>query len=107
VGYNTTFRSKNKLISTHAEVQALKNANPHTLKNQIVDLFVIRVAKGGSLCSSRPCVNCVTYMAKMSKKYNFVIKNIYYTDSVTTVIRKSLPELLADPHTTKFQKKLF
>lgn len=76
----------------HAEVNALKNCNLNDLTGSTISLYVIRINKKGLLKMSKPCSNCIKFMNKVSKKYNFNIK-IYYSTNEGTIVCTSLYDL--------------
>jgi hypothetical protein len=59
-----------------------------------INMLVIRTNNKSDLCSSQPCASCVSYMARMTKKYNFNIGVIHYSNADGTITKSSLYELV-------------
>jgi cytidine deaminase len=101
--YNIGFNNKKK----HAEVSSLTNMNMLNLENKSLTMIVLRINKSGKLCSSKPCDNCINFMNKMTKKFNFILNTIYYSTESGTLERSSLYELINDKNkyvSTRFKK---
>jgi cytidine deaminase len=75
--------------SIHAEVAAINNL--HKTKKKIkIDIIVIRINKSGNLCNSEPCLSCLKYMEKHLLDRNYILKNIYYSDNNSNIVKTKL-----------------
>lgn len=76
--------------SLHAEMDAyskIKNFKGITKK---VDLFVIRITKGGNLAESRPCFHCIDYLSRSKLK----IQDVYYSTSKGIIVSESFCDMI-------------
>lgn len=91
--------------STHAEMSAYFKIRHYKNIAKKLDLFVIRITKGGNLAESRPCFHCVDVLAK--SKLNIV--NVYYSTAEGTIVYEKFSSMASNTchHiTTGFAKKL-
>lgn len=65
------FNKHRNLISTHAEVAAMKGISPEVAKGSTV--FVGRVLKDGTPGLSKPCPNCEAFLVSMG------VRKVIYT----------------------------
>lgn len=87
----------------HAEIDALLKLPPSE-KRKKIDMLVIRISKTEKMGNSKPCFICLKYIAGL---YNYIVKNIYYSEPSGEIIKKSFMELyLSDTHHTthRFRK---
>ena len=78
--------------STHAEIDAYSKIKNYKNVNKKLDLFVIRITKGGNLAESRPCSHCIGILSK--SRLN--IRNVYYSTSGGTIICESFKSLISN-----------
>jgi hypothetical protein len=67
--------------------------NLKNIRGHVFNLLVLRTNKSKQLCSSKPCINCIRYMKKITMKYKFTLKYIYYSTNEKTIIKTTLYEL--------------
>jgi len=94
IGYNHSLNTQK--CAVHAEVDAFRNINLKSVRNQTLILLVIRTNKSKELCSSKPCSNCIKYMKKITLKYKFTLKHIYYSTREKTIVKTTLEQLDAE-----------
>lgn len=95
--------------SVHAEHHAVMRLPPSHKKvghMKKLDLLVIRVNRGGSLCSSKPCLHCVTMLSQLLPLKGYRVRNIYYSTEDGDIASASLVSLLRDefPHVSKYHR---
>lgn len=77
----------NNRIKTHAEMDAYKKLEimikSKKIKNNKMDLIVLRVNKVGDLCESAPCLHCTNYLAS---KDLISIDKLYYSTSSGSIV---------------------
>ncbi len=78
--------------SLHAEIDAFSKIKNYKNIGKKLDLFVIRITKGGNLAESRPCFHCIDILSK--SKLN--ICNVYYSTSSGTIVCESFKNLVAN-----------
>ena len=78
--------------STHAEVDAYSKIKNYKNISKKLDLFVIRITKGGSLAESRPCAHCVDILSR--SKLN--ICNVYYSTSDGLIVCEPFKSLVSN-----------
>jgi hypothetical protein len=102
-GMNEPF-TWNYMPSMHAEISAYLKIKHYKNVAKKLDLFVIRITKGGNLAESRPCFHCMDVLSK--SKLN--IKNVYYSTSFGTIVCEKFSDMVekSEHHiTTGFIKK--
>ena len=72
----------NYMPSTHAEINAFSKIKGYKNISKKLDLFVIRITKGGNLAESRPCFHCIDILSKS----HLNICNVYYSTSEGTIV---------------------
>jgi hypothetical protein len=90
-GMNQPFKW-NYMPSLHAEIDAFSKIKNYKNIGKKLDLFVIRITKGGNLAESRPCFHCIDILSK--SKLN--ICNVYYSTSSGTIVCESFKNLVAN-----------
>jgi hypothetical protein len=90
-GMNQPFRW-NYMPSTHAEIDAFSKIKGYKNISKKLDLFVIRITKGGNLAESRPCFHCIDILAKS----HLNICNVYYSTSDGTIVCEAFKSLVAN-----------
>ncbi len=90
-GMNEPF-SWNYMPSMHAEIDAYSKIKNYKNISKKLDLFVIRITKGGNLAESRPCFHCIDILSK--SKLN--ICNVYYSTSDGSIVCESFKSLVAN-----------
>jgi hypothetical protein len=78
--------------SIHAEIDAYYKIKNYKNIGKKLDLFVIRITKGGNLAESRPCFHCIDILSK--SKLN--ICNVYYSTSNGTIVCESFKSLIVN-----------
>lgn len=81
--------------STHAEIDAYSKIKNYKNISKKLDLFVIRITKGGNLAESRPCSHCVGILSR--SKLN--IRNVYYSTSSGLIVCESFKSLISNSNT--------
>jgi len=73
----------NKTIKTHAEMAVIKKIRYYfkcnIIKNNKMDLIILRVNKYGKLCNSAPCYHCTCFLETINNKQFIKINRIYYS----------------------------
>ena len=89
---NNSMDSYFGMNSRHAEMDVLRKINVKYFRksHKRLDLYVIRIAKDGRLCESKPCKYCI----KMLAASGINLKWIYYSTNNGQIIRASLCNLL-------------
>jgi hypothetical protein len=89
----------NYMPSMHAEIDAYLKIKNYKNISKKLDLFVIRITKGGRLAESRPCYHCIDILSK--SRLN--ICNVYYSTSDGNIVCESFKNLITDstPHITR------
>lgn len=82
----------NYMPSTHAEIDAYSKIKNYKNISKKLDLFVIRITKGGKLAESRPCSHCIEILSK--SRLNIV--NVYYSTSDGTIVCESFKNLTSN-----------
>jgi len=90
-GMNDT-RTWNYMPSMHAEIDAYSKIKNYKNISKKLDLFVIRITKGGNLAESCPCFHCINVLSKS----HLNICNVYYSTSEGTIVRKSFKNLIVN-----------
>jgi hypothetical protein len=79
----------NKTIKTHAEIDAIKKIRYYKrcniIKNNKMDLIVLRVNKFGKLCLSAPCYHCTCFLNSKKTKKIIKINKIYFSNENETI----------------------
>lgn len=86
-GYNKNHshpRSESYENMIHAELSALLNAGKIWGNTRKTDLYVVRVTKGGSLATSKPCDDCMDLMLETG------IDSVTYIDENGRVKKEEL-----------------
>ena len=84
----------NYMPTTHAEVSAyMKIKGYKNIKNKL-DLFVIRITKGGKLSESRPCFHCIDILHKS----HLNIVNVYYSTTEGTIVCEKFKNMILHKH---------
>ncbi len=90
--------------SLHAEIDAYNKIKNFKHMPKKIDLFVIRITKGGNLAESRPCYHCIDILSK--SRLN--IRNVYYSTSYGTIVCETFENLRLNSKkyiTTGFKRK--
>jgi hypothetical protein len=73
----------NNIIKTHAEMDAIQKIKYYfkckIIKNNRMDLIILRVNKYGQLCNSAPCYHCTRFLETTKTKKLITINRIYYS----------------------------
>jgi hypothetical protein len=88
----------------HAEMDAYSKIKGYKNISKKLDLFVIRITKGGNLAESRPCFHCIDILAKS----HLNICNVYYSTSDGTIVCETFKSLVANSTvhvTTGFKRR--
>lgn len=93
----------NYMPTLHAEIDAYNKIKNYKKTPKKLDLFVIRITKGGRLAESRPCFHCIDILSK--SRLN--ICNVYYSTSLETIVCESFQNLVSSGKyiTTGFIRK--
>lgn len=59
------------------------------VKNQKIDLIVIRVNKTGEICNARPCHNCLNMMKAVG------IRKVYYSTSSSEIVCENVKDMIS------------
>jgi hypothetical protein len=88
-GINMNFNN----ISKHAEYDLINKLNriPY-VKNNRIDILVIKLSKNGYLGSSKPCMHCLNIMYKSKCK----IRYIYYSNNNREIVREKFTQIDTD-----------
>ena len=86
----------NYMPSIHAEIDAYYKIKNYKNIGKKLDLFVIRITKGGNLAESRPCFHCIDILSK--SKLN--ICNVYYSTSSGKIAKEKLVTMKENKNTT-------
>lgn len=78
--------------TTHAEINAYTKIKGCKNIPKKLDLFVIRITKGGNLAESRPCLHCINIL---SKSYLNLI-NVYYSTADGIIVCETFKSLIND-----------
>ncbi len=76
--------------SLHAEMDAYSKIKGFKGITKKVDLFVIRITKGGNLAESRPCFHCIDYLSRSKLK----IQDVYYSTSDGTIVSETFSDMV-------------
>ena len=82
----------NYMPSTHAEIDAYSKIKGYKNISKKLDLFVIRITKGGKLAESRPCFHCINILAKS----HLNICDVYYSTTDGTIVCETFKSLVAN-----------
>ena len=99
LSYGTNIYDKEKNGgSVHAEINAINNLPNSTNKKKLIkiDLLVIRTSNTGKIGMSKPCVKCIIDLSTIPLKKGYIIKNIYYSDNESKLIKTNLKKLQND-----------
>ena len=88
LGINTNRRFRS-MPSKHAEIDAIEKIRRWKNLPSEIDLFVIRLTRGGQLTESRPCMHCVMMM--VASRLN--IRNIYYSTTGGEIAMETMCEM--------------
>lgn len=99
--------------SIHAEYNAITKLAPLEKKHRKgrnlykCNIFVTRVSKTNKLGISKPCYQCIHNMNTLPETKGYRIKNVYYTDRDSNIVRRSLDYLLHEDtlYYTRHQRK--
>ena len=72
---NITFSKQNKILSRHAEENALRNVDTSQLCG--ASLYVVRTGYDNKFMNSKPCDKCMSIINTCMKKYG--LKVVYYS----------------------------
>lgn len=92
----------------HAEMNAMNKLNfrsiGHKKKRKQIHLIVIRVNKLGQLRNSKPCGQCLKYLAHQSVRMGFRFNLIYFSNDEAQLECRKFCELLLedDPFTSRY-----
>lgn len=92
VNSNTNFHC---MPSRHAEMDALNKIKNKRELPRYVDIFVIRLAKNGTLGESRPCFHCLEALEKSRLR----IKYVYYSNNDGLIIKEKFNTMKESPLT--------
>jgi len=93
-GVNSNVHFHN-MASRHAEMDALNKIKNKRELPKVVDIFVVRFAKGGTLGESRPCCHCLQSLAKSRLR----IKHVYYSTNDGSIVREKFDTMMESPLT--------
>jgi len=102
------YNINNILPSLHAEISAINNL-PYlkkTKKKSNINILVIRTSYSGKINMSKPCLNCIRLMQTLPQKKGYIIKNIYYSDENSNIIKTNFIKLSNDKdiHISRFYR---
>ncbi len=88
----------------HAEIDAYIKIKNYKYITKGVDLFVIRITKGGNLAESRPCFHCLDILSK--SRLN--IRDVYYSTASRVIVCEPFKNLVSsnDKYITTGSRKL-
>ena len=99
----------NDIGTTHAEEDSIRNLPPRHRKNYMkkINILVIRTTKTGKIGMSKPCLNCLRTMTKLSTYRQYVIKKIFYSDNNGDIVSTTLKKLYEcdNQHISRFYHK--
>ncbi len=95
-GINHVNPRYNRNVSIHAENDLMLKMPYNNKRKKKINILVIHVMKNGVLKGSKPCMDCINKMSIFMMKKNYMIKNIYYSDNETKIVRTNLEELKKD-----------
>lgn len=83
------------MASKHAEMDVLNKIYKKRELPKVVDIFVVRFAKTGTLGESRPCYHCLMSLAKSHLR----IKYVYYSTTDGFIVREKFSTMIDSPLT--------
>lgn len=101
---------KNRLEegTIHAEENAIRKLPylPRKSRLKRVDMLVIRTNREGNLGSSKPCANCISYIANKLPEKGYAIDRVYYSEAGGTIKGVPFTRLVEDTdvHVSRFYK---
>ena len=107
-GFNRTGDSNGHSAGVHAEHDAINKLKPLYKKKRLVpiNILVIRVSKSNKLQNSKPCANCIQVMKNLPEKKGYIIKNVYYSNDNSEIVKSSLKILEKEElHYSRYYKK--
>jgi cytidine deaminase len=105
-GMNDSFRKVRSGVryTLHAEMNAIDKLKKCKKRKQI-HLIVIRVNKLGQLRNSKPCGQCLKYLAHQSKKIGIKIQSVFYSNDQAEIECQRFFKLLLEEK--KFTSRFF
>lgn len=87
-------------FSIHAEIDSYRKLvstlSPHKSRGLKVDLCVMRFSKTGVIGSSRPCINCLLFLARSKL---ITIRYVYYSTEEGKVAREKFSHMIQSKET--------